>query len=71
MISGSKYRIVGWGLLRCSSLFWSLLGLLSPVSVLFMAVGESAPESVPGEVAKHDYFIGGGVFLRGAMRWTG
>jgi hypothetical protein len=31
-----------------------------------MAVGESAPESVPGEVAKHDYFIGGGVFLRGA-----
>jgi hypothetical protein len=39
--------IVGWELTRCSGLFWSLLGLLSPVSVLFMAVGESALESVP------------------------
>jgi hypothetical protein len=32
-------------------LFWSLLGLLPPVSVLFMAVGESAPGLVLGEVA--------------------
>jgi hypothetical protein len=25
MTSGSKYRIVGWGLLQCSGLFWRLL----------------------------------------------
>jgi hypothetical protein len=51
MTSGSKYRIVGWGLLRCSGLFWSLPGLLPSISGLSMAVEESAPGSVPGEVA--------------------
>jgi hypothetical protein len=51
MTSGSKYRIVGWRLLQCSGMFWSTPGLLLPVSSFFMAVGESAPGSVPGEVA--------------------
>jgi hypothetical protein len=50
MTSGSKYRIVGWGLLRCLGLFCSLPGLLPPVSGLFMGVGESAPGSVLEEV---------------------
>jgi hypothetical protein len=51
MTSGSRYRIIGWWLLQCSGPFWSLSGLLPPVSGLFMAVGESAPGSVPREVA--------------------
>jgi hypothetical protein len=51
MTSGSKYRIVGWGLLLCSGLFWSLLGLLPPVSGLFMGEGESALGSVTEDVA--------------------
>jgi hypothetical protein len=25
MTSGSKYKIVGWGFLPCSSMFWRLL----------------------------------------------
>jgi hypothetical protein len=48
MTSGFKYRIVSWRLLRCSGLFWILLGLLLPISGLSSVVGESAPGSVPG-----------------------
>jgi hypothetical protein len=51
MTSESKYRIVGWRLLQCSGMFWILSGLLLPVLGLFMAVGESALGSIPGEVA--------------------
>jgi hypothetical protein len=50
MTSGSKYRIVGWRLLWCSGLFWSLPGLLLSVSGLSSMVEELAPGSVPGEV---------------------
>jgi hypothetical protein len=51
MTSGSKYRIAGWRRLWYSGLFCSPPDLLLLVSGVFMAVGESAPGSVPREVA--------------------
>jgi hypothetical protein len=43
MTSGSKYRIVGWRLLWCSGMFWSLPGLLLLVSSLSSVVGGQLP----------------------------
>jgi hypothetical protein len=50
MTNRYKYRIVGWRLLQCSGLFWSLPGLLLPISGLSSVAGESALRSVLGVV---------------------
>jgi hypothetical protein len=50
MTNRYKYRIVGWRLLQCSGLLWSLPGLLLPISGLSSVAGESALRSVLGVV---------------------
>jgi hypothetical protein len=50
MTCGSKYMIVGWKLLWCSGLFYSLPGLLLLVLGPSLVVGRLAPGLVPGQV---------------------